>query len=878
MLLSLGKAGKGIYLLASIILIFLSIILAIIPPAFAVDETYRENFEAIQAELQQLDNDLDALQEGISDVESTLFSMLSKMESSMSILFQFISVPPTQTASRMVLLDRLDGKLVEIERNLERFFCQVGIEGDYELMYGSTFHVPSDCLNAETIIGATSDLIPAVQEIQSELETIPNPPNADKAAELIATLNSVIGIVFNVSANWADIVWKVQVAGASLPWHKDKCTCFYDPGDIDEDGDIDDDDTNLCFWDWLTKKNPPPISWVYPEIPRHSLENTSLLDAELWLEEAIAEFDYFLAGAGSSLALAKSKVAEALEKLSNFEVADLSLPEEIIAGVEAAITATIANTWGVEATQTVSFQIDNTTVTEEIITLDFGTATTVEFSYTFNQPGSYTVEVLTRDDTRSATAQALMPASFQVTSIEPPETIIAGEEATLAITIQNAGEVQVAKEVHFNVNGILVDIEAVSLNPGGTTDLDFRYIFPTSGDFDIEVATPDSSLSITVTVLALANFQITTFNIPDTAVVGEEVSLTATIENTGDVESTKIVGMETDSLAVQTESVTLSPGASQAVEFKHTFQQPGSFEIKLSTPDHFVFQTLSVLRLANFQIESLEVPQQANVRTEVTFTGVVSNIGDLAATKLITFSTDSIIVQTQSVTLDPGGSLDIEAHHVFEEAGQYMVTLATPDDTVTQSITITGCPATPFPGKSNPSHDLDDDGLCEDTNGNSRLDFDDAVTLALNMGREPSASNVESFDFNQNGRMDFDDALRVAYMVAGRAASQQLQEMFESVQLKISAIQALPNPVRINGTAKFQVEGHGIRSIQVEVFDLKGQKVFDSEEVQGAIFEWGLNNQDGRMVANGVYLYVITARGYDGQVIRSKVKKLVVLR
>ncbi len=35
---------------------------------------------------------------------------------------------------------------------------------------------------------------------------------------------------------------------------------------------------------------------------------------------------------------------------------------------------------------------------------------------------------------------------------------------------------------------------------------------------------------------------------------------------------------------------------------------------------------------------------------------------------------------------------------------------------------------------------------------------------------------------------------------------------------------------------------------------------------------------DGRRLANGVYLYVVTIRRQDGAILRSQVKKLVILR
>jgi len=69
--------------------------------------------------------------------------------------------------------------------------------------------------------------------------------------------------------------------------------------------------------------------------------------------------------------------------------------------------------------------------------------------------------------------------------------------------------------------------------------------------------------------------------------------------------------------------------------------------------------------------------------------------------------------------------------------------------------------------------------------------------------------------------------------------------------------------------------------VRIEVFDLSGHKVFDSGEVlrtTANTFIWNLRNSAGQPLANGVYLYVISVRDFNGAVIRSEVKKLVILR
>lgn len=60
---------------------------------------------------------------------------------------------------------------------------------------------------------------------------------------------------------------------------------------------------------------------------------------------------------------------------------------------------------------------------------------------------------------------------------------------------------------------------------------------------------------------------------------------------------------------------------------------------------------------------------------------------------------------------------------------------------------------------------------------------------------------------------------------------------------------------------------------RVEVFSLSGRSVFQSGWTTGEQLLWNLS-----AVANGVYLYVVTVQGANGEVVTSKLQKLVVLR
>jgi len=111
------------------------------------------------------------------------------------------------------------------------------------------------------------------------------------------------------------------------------------------------------------------------------------------------------------------------------------------------------------------------------------------------------------------------------------------------------------------------------------------------------------------------------------------------------------------------------------------------------------------------------------------------------------------------------------------------------------------------------------------------------------------------------------DTLRVIVHSPGSALGHSLKLSLEQVKL------AMLTP----SIAAFTAEGTGIKSIAVEIFNLRGRKVF-SDEAPGNELIWLLQSNQGKAIANGVYLYVVTARGFNNEIVRSRVKKLAILR
>ncbi len=116
---------------------------------------------------------------------------------------------------------------------------------------------------------------------------------------------------------------------------------------------------------------------------------------------------------------------------------------------------------------------------------------------------------------------------------------------------------------------------------------------------------------------------------------------------------------------------------------------------------------------------------------------------------------------------------------------------------------------------------------------------------------------------------------RVKAAVPGLEAELQpltVEVLGAPVALAVKSITLSQQPVRTSG-AYFVVEGVGIAQTTVRVFSMTGKLVF-AQTAQGNVVPFSAASE----LANGVYLYVVTVQGADGQTVTSAISKLVVLR
>ena len=87
-----------------------------------------------------------------------------------------------------------------------------------------------------------------------------------------------------------------------------------------------------------------------------------------------------------------------------------------------------------------------------------------------------------------------------------------------------------------------------------------------------------------------------------------------------------------------------------------------------------------------------------------------------------------------------------------------------PEETVPPIVLPTPDPIVVRGGTGGTAGDPNGDGLCEDVNGNGRMDFADTVLLFTQLDW-CAAHAPWAFDFNGNGRVDFADVVRLFTLI-----------------------------------------------------------------------------------------------------------------
>jgi len=165
--------------------------------------------------------------------------------------------------------------------------------------------------------------------------------------------------------------------------------------------------------------------------------------------------------------------------------------------------------------------------------------------------------------------------------------------------------------------------------------------------------------------------------------IGETVTISVLVANTGDLTSSYEVTLKIDNVAVATKDVTLAGGASQRVTFTTSEDAAGTYAVNVD----YLSGTFTVVAPpappappppppapAAFTASALTIsPTEVDVGETVTISIQVANTGDVTGSYEVTLKVDNVVVATKDVTLAGGASQKVTFTAAKDKAGTYTV-------------------------------------------------------------------------------------------------------------------------------------------------------------------------------------------------------------
>jgi hypothetical protein len=173
------------------------------------------------------------------------------------------------------------------------------------------------------------------------------------------------------------------------------------------------------------------------------------------------------------------------------------------------------------------------------------------------------------------------------------------------------------------------------------------------------------------------------------------------------------------------------------------------------------------------------------------------------------------------------------------------------------------------------------EGILND-NDSSPIDFTEYFTGDLNAGGKSGTIN---YQFNELEQGEYKIKIKAWDVFNNFSSEESFFTVVDGNDLVIRNVYNYPNPFSSNTTFTFQKnQQSGIFNVRVKVYTVAGRMIKEleriniSEDENFVKLDWDGRDEDGNLVANGVYLYKIIVKSADKQFNKSVLGKLAIIR
>jgi len=175
---------------------------------------------------------------------------------------------------------------------------------------------------------------------------------------------------------------------------------------------------------------------------------------------------------------------------------------------------------------------------------------------------------------------AAKPAAFTVSDLAvSPESASAGSTINVSVTVTNSGDMSGTYTCDLKVNDVTRESKDVTLGGGEKKTLSFTVSAKEPGTYRISTATLTRTFTVNAAEAAfvLSGLAMT----PAEPEPGQDVTISATVTNKGNISGTYEVRLNINSTLKETKSVTLGAGESRQVSFSVRAVNPGRWAITI---------------------------------------------------------------------------------------------------------------------------------------------------------------------------------------------------------------------------------------------------------------------------------------------------------
>jgi len=299
-----------------------------------------------------------------------------------------------------------------------------------------------------------------------------------------------------------------------------------------------------------------------PEV-EHRYETAGRYDATVQVETA--------AGTGSP---ASTTVDVGQPDQAVVSVASVNA-EDAVADEPTPVAVEVVNEGGAAGSVDLTVTADGDVVGSRTVDVEAGSSRTVTVEATFPEPGEYEVSVGGTSDTVTVSERS---AELSVTSLDVDEIVRTGRPLTAVATVENVGNVDEEFDVELLLGDDVAAERTVSLAPGESRTVTLNTTVDEPGTYTARVGEETAAVEVIELDGELAAGSIAA---DDPIEAGEEVTITVTVENVGNEAGEFDVPLELFGQVVSIETVSLSGGESQTVEYTVRIDEPGTYTARV---------------------------------------------------------------------------------------------------------------------------------------------------------------------------------------------------------------------------------------------------------------------------------------------------------